>query len=43
MHLDSLVDLFKLFGFEVEVYNDRTCEEMIDILRGVQQIDHKNR
>lgn len=39
---DSLEDLFKMFGFEVEVYNDRTCQEMMGILKGVQQIDHKD-
>lgn len=42
MHLDSLEDLFKMFGFEVEVYNDRTCQEMMGILKEVQQIDHKD-
>lgn len=33
---------FKLFGFDVRVYNNKTCQEISYILGEIQQIDHKD-
>lgn len=33
---------FKLFGFDVRVYNNTTCQEITQLLGEIQQIDHKD-
>lgn len=39
---DLLEYSFKLFGFDVRVYNNKTCQEISYILGEIQQIDHKD-
>eukprot|EP00105_Crassostrea_gigas_P002040 XP_011414438.1 PREDICTED: caspase-3 isoform X2 [Crassostrea gigas] len=39
---DLLEWSFKLFGFDVRVYNNKTCQEISYILGEIQQIDHKD-
>ncbi|XP_065928350.1 caspase-8 isoform X2 [Magallana gigas] len=39
---DLLEYSFKLFGFDVRVYNNNTCQEITQLLGEIQQIDHKD-
>lgn len=39
---DLLEYLFNMFGFDVRVYNNKTCQEIDQLLREIQQKDHKD-